>query len=376
MKNRNVLVLVTGALALLLLAYLLSRSSADAIAASDAGPGRGAKQRPPVVYPRDQRPKTEGALATDRTAAEKKDAANLDLMQRALLGPGKKGALFVEANAIRHAPLMEKILRCRDKEAADGLERLKNELGIDPTEDIDRIGFDGDVFAASGYFDNLKLPPDIGPGTPYGDGARLWSETSPEGEKVAFAKLGNGLLLTGVDEAQLKSAIDRAEGRDNAASADSLPAGFGQGEIYGTVGAAFIQSLFGSSENPIAQNLARLVTSSTVRMNVDEDAALSLDMQAVDEKSARDLTDALKGGLALLRADAQKQGDEDLASLLEQARVDVRADGRFDVDIAVPGEVFLKGMGCNPDGTPLAPRAETPIKPAEPSPTKSDLAPR
>ena len=60
---------------------------------------------------------------------------------------------------------------------------LKNELGIDPTEDIDRIGFDGDVFAASGFFENLKLPPDIGPGTPYGDGARMWTETSPEGEK-------------------------------------------------------------------------------------------------------------------------------------------------------------------------------------------------
>lgn len=366
MKSKNVLGLVVAAVFFLVTAYLLSRSSAET-AAVDAGPGAVAPGKAPVVFPRDVAPRRpEGALATDRAAPAPKPP-NLDAMQRALLGGGAKGAIFVEANAIRHAPLMEKILRCREKDAADGLTRMKNELGIDPMEDIDRIGFDGDVFVASGFFEDLKLPADIGEGTPYGDAARLWTETTAEGESMVFGKLGNGMLLTGVDDAAVKAAIDRAEGRQ-AAEVAGLPPGFGQGEIYGTVGAEFIQSLLGGSEDPLAENLARLVTSTTVRMSVGEDAALSLDLQAKDERSGEDLASAVKGGLAVLRAEAENAGDRELVSLLDQARVEPRGDGRFDVDAVVPGDVLLRGMGCDASGTPLARPAPEATAPPPASP--------
>jgi hypothetical protein len=354
MKNKGVVGLVVAAVVLFVLAFALSRGSTS-LEVTDGGPKGDKKPKKAVVYPRDQAraKKSDGALATDRAPPPPEKPKNLDAMQRALLGPGKKGAVFVEANAIRHSPLMEKILRCRDKDAADGLERMKNELGIDPMEDVDRIGFDGDVFVASGFFDNLKLPPEIGEGAAYGDGGRIWHEKDKDGTEIFFGKLGNGMLLTGGDEAAVKGAIDRAEGRGDVAGADALPPGFGEGEIYGSIGPEFIKSVLAGTDDPTAKQIAELVTSSTVRMNVDEDAALSVDLQAVDEKAGEDLANAMKGAFALLRSRAEQEGDTELAQLLEQARVTPKEGGRFDLDVAVPGEALLKGMGCDAEGNAL-----------------------
>lgn len=348
-KRRDVLVLVGVALAFLLMAYLLSRGSA-AVAIGDAGPSL--VQKPPVVFPRDQY-KDSGALATTRPPTPEK-RATLDAMQRALLKPGGKGALFVEANAIRHAPLMEKMLRCRQGDSADGLSQMKEELGIDPLQDVDRVGFDGDVFIASGFFTDLKLPPELGEGTAYGGSGRIWTASDDDGQKISFGKIGDTMLVSGSDEAQVKAAMERASSTNAAATdaASELPPGFGQGEVYGTIGAAFLGSMLGDSDNPVVRRVAELVTSSTVRMNVDEDAALSLDMQAVDDKSAQELSKAIGGAFAGLRVQALQSGEQELASLLEQARVVPGENGRFNVDVAVPGEVLLRGMGCDASGEP------------------------
>ena len=45
---------------------------------------------------------------------------------------------------------------------------------------------------------------------------------------------------------------------------------------------------------------------------------------------------------------------DDVASLLEQARVDPRDNGTFALDVAVPGDLVLRGMGCDSEGRPLA----------------------
>ena len=183
------------------------------------------------------------------------------------------------------------------------------------------------------------------------------------------------MLVSGTSEAAVKAAMDRASTPGESPS--ELPEGFGQGEVYGTVGAAFLQSVLGSSDDPVAKRVAELVTSSTVRMNVDEDAALSLDMKAVDEKSAKELSAAVGGAFAGLRMQAQQSGDEELAYLLEQARVEPQADGRFNIDVAVPGEVLLKGMGCNADGEPLAkvPGASKPKEAPTPTPAPAPITP-
>ena len=366
MRNKNVWILVAAAVVLFVAAYLLSRGSADVPIVADAGPAKtAAVKRAPVVYPRDLAKASPSPPAKPAPA----EAQRLDELQRALLPPGGKGAIFVEANAIRHSPLMEKILKCREKASNDGgLNDLKDKLGIDPMEDVDRVGFDGDVFVASGFFQKMHVPPELGDGAAYGDGGHIWHTSDDRGDEIFFGKLGDGMLLTGANEAQVKAAMDRAQ--DASASTSQLPPGFGEGEVYGTVGKEFLQSMLGDSKDPTAQTIAKLVTSSTVRMNVDEDAALSLDLKAVDDGSAKDLSSAMKGVFASLHAKAEQEGDQDLAQLLEQARVSDPDVGGFSVDVAVPGETLLRGMGCGPDGTPIEGARRNPR-----APSKNDDAP-
>jgi hypothetical protein len=357
MRNKNVWILVGAAAVLLVLAFLLSRGSANAEHAADAGPEKSAKKLAPVVYPRDV-----VARSGPRAPPTKEAAQKLDAMQRALLPQNGKGAIFVEANAIRHSPLVEKILKCRERESNDGLRQMKEKLGIDPMEDVDRIGFDGDVFVASGFFSKLKLPPELGDGVKYGDGT-LWKATDEKGNSVTFGKLGDGMIVTG-DEANVKAAMDRATNPSTTAGA--LPPGFGEGEVYGNVGQEFLQSLVADEEDANVKAIVSKLTSSTVRMNVDEDAALSLDLKAVDDGAAADLTNTLKGVFAGMHAKAISENDTSLAQLLEQARVAPGEGGSFSVDVAVPGETLLKGMGCAPDGTPLAAAHPSSPSPAAP----------
>lgn len=358
MKNKEVLVLLAAALFLLVAAYTLSRSSAEVRGSSDGGTA--APARAPVVFPRDKPRPTESALAADRASMAPDSRARLDAMQRVLLGGGKDTAIFVEANAIRHSPLMEKILQCNATEAAPDLAQLKNELGIDPMEDLDRIGFDGDVFVASGFFEQLKLPPALGEGTPYGDGSHLWTQKDADGNQVVFARVGNGMILSAADEQSVKAAVDRAEGRGTGNAPAAMPPGMGQGELYGKVGPAFIQELMGQTDDASVQSVIKLVSSSTVQMLVDEDAALSFDLQSPDDKSAENLGAMIEAGLTLLRAEVAKEGNSELAALLEQARVQRTDGGRVALDLAMPGEMLLKGMGCGPDGTPLGKKPASP----------------
>ena len=89
-------------------------------------------------------------------------------------------------------------------------------------------------------------------------------------------------------------------------------------------------------------------------MNVGADAALSLDVATKDEASSDELEKTINGGLALVRARAEQQGERDVAMMLDQARVERAEGGGLMFDVAVPGEFLLKTMGCGPDGTPLA----------------------
>lgn len=355
--RRPLIVLAVLAVLLLIAASLLSRGSADVVVAGPDGGVDKPSRKERVVYPRDKkRVRATRKLDDPRPAEERKRA--LDALQRSVLGDESKGSVFIEANAIRHSPLMEKILRCREADANGGLAQMKEELGIDPLEDLDRVGFNGDIFAASGFFEGMKVPEQAGPGEAYGDKARLWHVEGEEGGEVIFARVDNGLLLSGSDEAAIKAAIDRAEGRSSAAAAP--PSGLGESELYGTMPGAFLAQLAANTRDPTAARIAELVVSSAIRMNVATDAAVSVDIATKDEASSEELEKTLNGGLALLRAQAEQKGERDVAVLLDQARVERAEGGGLMFDVAVPGDFLLKSLGCGPDGKPI-PGAQAPV---------------
>src|SRR6188472_4265686 len=100
MRNKNVAILAAAAVALLVVAYILSRSSSEASKSADAGPVasdvRPSKNK--LEFPRDKArriAKENAALPTQPPPPA--PPPSLDAMQRALLGPDSKGAVFVEA---------------------------------------------------------------------------------------------------------------------------------------------------------------------------------------------------------------------------------------------------------------------------------------
>jgi len=117
--------------------------------------------------------------------------------------------------------------------------------------------------------------------------------------------------------------------------------------------------------------LTKMLTTSQVRMSVDDAAALSLDIGTTSPEDGSELAKALGGAVAMARAEALSSGRADLAGMLEQARVEARPDGSIAFDLAVPGNDLLKAMGCPP-----LPTSPTPTpKPSSSSSSSSSSAP-
>ncbi len=346
--------LIGLALALLATAYVLARCGEERL--QTGGGATEPKAVKQIEYPREKarRKLRTPATTTTTTATAKTPVVGRDKLGRALGSPGKDGALIVEVNAIRHSPIAEKIFACemaRKGDGANSLDTLKEALGVDVTEDVDRVGFDKDVLAVSGFFQNLKLPPEVGEGVAYGDGGRVFTVKDEGGKNMVVGKVGDELLVTGFDEAQVKAAIDRAEGRAIADSA--LPQELVGGEVYGMVGKAFLTDLLSNEKDPTAQRLLSVVKQTRLQVAVDDAAALSVDIEANSPEEGKDLGKALGGLISMARQQAQANGDDELAGLLDQGAVNVRDDGTVAVDVAVPGDTLLKFFGCDKDGKPL-----------------------
>ncbi len=368
--KKTVLWIVVAAVVFLCAAAALSRCSDDAAKPGVAADGM---MKPKVVFPRDDARRKKARQLSNLDTEKPKDARPSppkDGLMKAV-GGGGDGAMFAEVNAIRHSELVTKIMKCRQEEATNQLAKMKSKLGVDPTEDLDRIGFDDEVLAASGFFENLKMPAELGEGTAYGDGARIWKlprEQDDEGKETFAAKVGDDLMVMGDDEAQVRAAIDRAEGRG--AVGPAIEESLMKSEVYGTLSPELVKSFLANQNDPISQKIADSVTGGTVRMNIDEHVKLSLDLTAADEATGEDLGKAVGGALAMVRKQALDSGDQELAWLLEQARVLPQGGGKFGVDLAVPGEFVLDKMGCDKEGNkkPGAARPAPQEKPTTPAP--------
>ena len=366
MKDRRILLILAAAV-LLVGAVVASRCSDEALD-SRSPEAKALEQREKVVFPRDEakrkRPRSTTPLDTQKAADAPAPPAK-DKLVRAV--GGDDGAIFAEVNAIRHSDLVEKMMKCREDEANGQLAMMKEELGIDPSEDVDRIGFDDEVMAATGFFENLKLPAELGEGEAYGDGARVWKLPAGEnGEGPGYAaRVGNDLMLVGEDEAAVRAAVDRAEGRGEPTK--PIDEALAKSEIYGPLSKELIAGFLRNESDPLAQQLLDSVAGGTLRMNIDEHVKVSLDLEAKDAATGEDLAKAVGGAFAMMRKQAADSGDPELAWLLEQARVLPQEGGKFGLDLAVPGTFILDKMGCDPNGEPLPGRARTEgRKPAAP----------
>ena len=282
-----------------------------------------------------------------------------EAMRRALAAPGH-GHLLIDFAAIGRSPLARKMMKCRGERVDAALGRLRDEFGIAVDRDLETIGTGTDVLAFGGRLGALKLPAAAGPGVAYGDGARVYELGEDDGSRNHIAVLGDHSVLMANSRTELEQAVDRFEGRAPAETSRVAKADI-EGQLLGDDLAAMLGIGDDSgpkqppgSEAPQLDVIRRLVRKVGMRVDVDERASMSFDLDTDSGDNAEEIGAALRGGVAMLRQLARSEGRSELDSLLDQARILDPKGGRIGLDLAVPGDWILARMGCDPDGAPRA----------------------
>lgn len=267
-----------------------------------------------------------------------------------------KGLLVLEANALRYSEIGELLLGCLSPSDRRSLASVKDMLGIDPLEDIDRVAFAGRAIMISGSFGALTMPEG---GERYGKNATIFEEPGQ-----SFAVVGSDLMITSNDPAALRAAIDRAESPPSGPSA--IGEGEAYGEAYGVLSAAAVEQLLKEAQPELAGRIAGLTDRIQLHLSADQDLAFVLDVSGNDADRISELSRTAAGAIALWRMQAQADGDREVSELLDFAKVrPAGTDTRL--ELAVPIDWLRKQLGScaapagatppGPDPSPAAPGA-------------------
>ncbi|MEY3011776.1 MAG: hypothetical protein RIT45_511 [Pseudomonadota bacterium] len=280
-----------------------------------------------------------------------------EALRRAVSPPGS-GHMLIDVAALQRSDLARKMLRCRGDRMRAGLERLHAATGIDLQRDVETIGFGRDAIAVGGRLGNLRLPPELGDGERYGDGARLFELSGSARNHVAIVGDHTAVIAETADA--LRAAVDRIEGR---AAAEVAAAG--HADIEGVLLPDDLAPLFGrrpdagdGDRDELSQLLdeaGTLMHQLAFRVNVDEQAAMSFDLGAASDAEAERLGKVSRSALTLLRQAARHEGARRMEQLLDQARVLPASGQKLGLDLAVPDQWILERMGCDAEGNRIEP---------------------
>jgi hypothetical protein len=357
-KQRRRLWLVAAVILLVLGALVLSLGENEPVVT----------QAPRVDFPDRMRPAEEERAHARATLVlpqppakegERQPPAKRDPFLVSLPIAADRPVVVLEANALRHSRLGERLVACLLARDPDAFARIERELGVDPLKDVDRIGFAGDSVVVSGFFDRMhrdRLEAESNPSS-YGEHGRVYAPRSGKGPSVAT--WGEGLVLMG-DEASLHQSIDQLEGRAPPPET-GIPEDMAYGEAYGVVPGEAVRRLLGRQDPELAQRIA--AAASRVEFHVDamDDVASVLRVRGDDGGRMDDLARSIGAALSVARVEAQAKDDKRMSELLEHARVLDHGES-FSVEMAVDGDRLERWFeGCE-RAAPPAP-AEGPEAP-------------
>jgi hypothetical protein len=323
-----------------------------------------------VAFPRRLRPQETERMEARRTlpllaspaAAKDPDAPPRprDPLLAAMPQGRGRTAMVLEANALRHSPVGALLLDCLARRGGTRrLEQLREETGVDPLQDLDRVVVTPDGMMLSGNFSGAKMDKLMREALreSYGDKGELFTQPArrvdlPDGgsrerEGGVVGVWNRQLLVFGRDAAEVRQALDRVEGRaesgDPAISEEQT-----YGEIYGVLSAEDLSRLTGNS--PMSEEVRKSGARVELHVDASSDVGVVARVAGDDADKVRDLGKSLGGALAAARIKAQAEGDGRLGSLLELARVQPR-DGTFNLEVALPLPYLQQQLAnCGEDG--------------------------
>jgi hypothetical protein len=265
-----------------------------------------------------------------------------------------KSAVIIEANALRHSPLGEMLLECLMRRGRGQLERFKQETGVDPLQDLDRLVLSDDGIILSGNFSDPRLQQalrgDTSTSYDYGQQGRLFepparperANTHVRFDRPPIGLWNNQMLVFGDSVNGLKEVLDRVEGRG-----PQEPPVFNEaqtyGEMYGVLSVEQLRKLLPPEQQELAARLGEVAEKVELHVDASTDFAMTAQVKGMDAQKLADLGKSLGGALSLARMNAQTQGNTRLAQLLEFAKV--RPNGNtFSLDVAVPLDVIQQQL--------------------------------
>lgn len=287
-----------------------------------------AKGQPPVRRrpPPPRAPAPPALLPASASALEPKG----DRLNAFLLAPAPSAAV-ISVNALLNTPLFERIKACIPQEFAQ-LQESAKALGLDAERDIDRIALVPGGAAVSGFFEGKQVGAAMLPGAERRD---YRGQTQLIGAGRCVVQMGNLLLLgpaTGCDDL-----VDRA--------LSPPPSQEAAGEVYGDLfmRADLTQLRSTASTEPDAlRSLLDSLDGVTVRANVWDSVALSLEGAPHGRQDARELAQLARGAISLV--ESQLGDDEvELRALADLAQVSARGD-KLEMNLAVPAKDLLERL--------------------------------
>ena len=317
------------------------------------------KTAPPTKPPAVPSPSPEtpdGSPAPTREAPPSDPAGHRDPVMTALSKPGGGSALVLEANVLLHSPVGEMILGCMDADARTEIDRVRDRFGVDLFSSIDRVAVQQGMLAVSGHFEQAEWESIFEGMSPekHGDHGMIYrqppfapqeddAERRPDPEPV-IGVWNDELVLIGDSPEEVQAAIDRLEG-DAPTGPSPVADREAYGEIYGSVRAEdFTQLLAGSDQPELADLIKRAAERIELHVDARDDVAVVARARGSDTAAMEELSRTLGGALSLGRIQARREGDDDLADLLEHARI-TPLDGDSTVEIALPQASLRQWLG-------------------------------
>jgi hypothetical protein len=225
------------------------------------------------------------------------------------------------------------------REGKRGIDKFQSQLGINPFEDIERVGVSSSrLTILSMRADKLNLEALGLSKRTIGTNGAIYEQ---ESNRETFGVWGDSLVLVGPDVKSVEEALARIESKDPATPAISEWSMYG--DIYGSISPEELAGMLSESESELAEKVRQAVERIDLHVDASEDVAIVADVEGPRRQDIDDLGKSFGAALALGRVRAQGEDDERLAELLEYAAVRPH-ENRFSVDVALPFDV-LKEMG-------------------------------
>jgi hypothetical protein len=309
-----------------------------------------------VEFPRQLRPAEQERLQSRRTLRPvppvdmatqgRRPPQPRDPVLAALPQGRGRTAVVLEANALRHSPVGALLLECINRQGNQGLERMRQELGVNPLEDFDRVVVTPEGMMVSGHFQEARWDSLLRDASSrsYGDKGRIFEQparrrslpdgTVQESRAHVMGVWDEQLVMFGESVTEVQQAFDRLEGR---AAADNPAIREEQtfGDIYGVLSPEDLARLVPRQQAELVEQLRQVGAQVELHVDARSDLGMVAHVTGTDPRKLQDVGKAMGGALALGRLDAQVKGDERLASVLEFARVQPGL-ASFNLEMALP----------------------------------------